>query len=188
MIMRRLFSVLLPLLFLWGCGDSGDAMDRATAFRAELLNGGGCSFTAAITADYSDILHTFQLYCSCDQNGNISFEVKAPESISGITGRLSADGGHLTFDDHALLFPMLAEGRISPVSAPWVFLRALRSGYISGCGEKDGALTIYVDDTYEKDALQVVVCMNEASVPISAEVYYRENRIIAMVVDDFLIL
>ena len=111
--------------------------------------------------------------------------VLSPESISGLTGKLSIEGGALTFDEHALLFPMLAGDRLSPVSAPWVLIRTLRSGYIGGCSENQNGLSIHMDDSYNDDALQVIVQTNTEVIPISAEIFYRNNRILTVIVEDF---
>ena len=69
--------------------------------------------------------------CKADSSGNLTFTVVKPETISGITGTLSGDGGNLTFDDTALHFELMAENQLSPVSAPWILIKTLRNGYIT---------------------------------------------------------
>ena len=186
--MKRICLLVVLFLFLVGCKSSPDKMEKITSFRSELLHGTGCTFTAQITADYGQKVYTFKMYCQSDNSGKISFEVISPESIEGITGSLSAEGGNLTFDDHALLFSMLADGRLSPVSSPWIMMRALRSGYISGCCEEAGGLVVHIDDSYQENSLQLIIRTDLSNRPKSAEIYYRGNRILTLLVEEFSIL
>ena len=55
--------------------------------------------------------------CQCDSQGDLTFAVTAPETITGITGKVSDAGGKLTFDDTALQFDLMAEEQVTP-SAP----------------------------------------------------------------------
>jgi len=186
--MKRVCSALLILFLLTGCGRTTDTTEKAMNLRSEILQGAGCEFLAEVTADYSQMLYKFKMRCKCDSSGNIDFEVLSPESISGITGKMDSDGGKLTFDDKALLFSTLADGRLSPVSGPWVMMRAIRAGYLTGCSEENGKLTIHIDDSYQEDALQVIVQTDEESKPVTAEIFYRNVRVLTILVEDFLIL
>lgn len=186
--MKRVFPIVFMLFLLAGCGKSSEPLNRAMTLRSKLLQASGCEFVAEITADYSEELLEFKMKCKCDSNGNVTFQVVAPESISGITGKISSEGGNLTFDDHALLFSLMADGRLSPVSGPWIAMRALRSGYIRGCGEEESGTVIHLDDSYDQDSLQVIVHTNEETVPISAEVFYQNYRILTIVIADFTFL
>jgi hypothetical protein len=85
--------------------------------------------------------------CEADSQGSVSFRVVSPESISGITGSVDRDQGKLTFDDKALAFDLLADGQLSPVSAPWVMIHTLRGGYLSSCAESgDGMLLLNISN------------------------------------------
>ena len=100
------------------------------ALRSRILQAQQCTFDVSITADYGDKLHQFSVFCQGDSQGNLTFTVNEPESIAGITGKISDTGGKLTFDDTALQFDTMADDTISPVSAPWIFLKTL-FGYLS---------------------------------------------------------
>ena len=91
--------------------------------------------------------------CHADSRGDVTFTITEPDVISGITGNLSGDGGNLTFDDHALHFELMAEEQLSPVSAPWIFLKTLRSGYVTSAGREDGRILLSIDDSYEENPL-----------------------------------
>lgn len=60
--------------------------------RSELLKASECRFSCEITADYSDKVYTFSMDCQCDSQGNLTFAVTAPETITGITGKVSDAG------------------------------------------------------------------------------------------------
>ena len=127
--MKKGLALVCLVFFLTGCSAESE-LEQGMAFRDSLLSGKGCSFEASITADYGDELYVFTMDCKGDNLGNVEFRVIAPETISGITGTISEAGGALTFDDTALHFDLMAEDTLSPVSARWIFLKTLRSGYI----------------------------------------------------------
>lgn len=183
--MKRLAAFLIALVMLTGCTGKRDELDRAMALRAKLLACESCSFDASITADYGDEVHTFAMSCTGDNQGNVTFAVSQPESISGITGNIAAGEGKLTFDDVALSFPLLADGQISPVSGPWVFLKTLMGGYLTACGQEEELLRLTIDDSYEEDALQLEIWLNGEDLPVQAEIIYDGRRILTMEVANF---
>ena len=148
-----LFLFSLILLLLPGCkAAGGDTMDQALAFRAKLQGAEGCSFRSEITADYRDEVFTFTLSCIADQAGGISFQVEAPESIAGISGKVDGETGKVTFDGTALAFGPLADGQLSPLATPYVLVRSWRTGYITACGLDGEELRMTVDASFEEKA------------------------------------
>lgn len=186
--MKRWASWVLAILLLTGCTGKEEELDRAMALRADLLAASGCSFTARITADYGDELQVFTLDCTGDNQGNVSFKVTEPESIAGITGTVSGEGGNLTFDDVALAFPLLAGEMASPVSAPWIFLKTLRSGYLTAAGEDGEYLRVTIDDSYEDDAMQVDIWLSSETKPVQGDILYDGRRILSLSISNFQIL
>ena len=183
--MKRLCAVLLCLVFLTGCSRTPKELQRSMALRSKLLAAQGCSFDAEITADYGDKLHSFAMHCEADSNGNLSFTVTEPETVDGITGTVSTEGGKLTFGDTALHFELLADEQLSPVSAPWILLKTLRSGYLtSGCTE-DGNIRLTIDDSYEDDALQLDIWLDGKDLPQRAEILYDGRRILSLALTNF---
>ncbi len=158
-------------------------MDAALALRAAILSANSCTFQTVIIADYGDALYTFTMDCTADQDGKVSFVVTAPEAIAGITGNLSAEGGNLTFDDKVLAIPMLTDDQITPVSAPWILMRTLRGGCITSCG-KD---RITIDDSYADDALTLDITTDETGMPIIADIYWKNRRILVLEIKSFVI-
>ena len=184
--MKRLTVLCFLLIFFFsGCSEGEDGFARGLRVRERLQSGTGCSFDAQITADYGERINIFSLACEADSQGNLDFTVIEPESIAGITGKVSIEGGHLTFDDQILAFPMMADGQISPVAAPWIFLHTLLGGYLSSWGSDGEYLRLTMDDSFEEDALQVDIWLDENEVPVRGEILYDGRRILSLDVKNF---
>lgn len=183
--MKKIGSVMVLLLLLSGCGSGDAGMEDAISFRDRLLDASGCEFSAHITADYGTEVDIFRMDVRSDADGSVAFEMTEPGPISGITGTVTRAGGALTFDDTILGFPMLAEGRLAPVTAPWMLLKALRSGYISSVGSEGDLWRLTVLDSYEEDALVLDVWFDRAWQPLHSEILFRNEKILALEVEDF---
>lgn len=155
--------------------------------REKLLSAQGCSFQAEVTADYGDTVSVFSMDCQGDSAGELTFEITGPESISGIRGRISESGGSIDFEDQALYFPLLTDDLLTPASAPWIFLKTLRGGYLrSACMEED-LLHITVDDRYAEDALTLDIWLDDR-IPVRADILWDGRRILAVKVENFALL
>lgn len=185
--MKRLFCVWMCLCFLSGCSAADGDMDTVIGLRSSLLKG-GCSFVANIHADYGQAIHTFKLSCEADSLGALNFHVIAPETISGITGRIAEDSGALLFDDQVLAFQLLANGLLSPVSAPWLFLRGLRGGYISAVGKDGDDLRVQLDDSFQGETLLLDVWLTRDGMPKAAVFSWKGTKILSMEIDSFCLL
>lgn len=184
----KVFLILMLILRIFtGCGSADPELERAMNLRSQLL-AHSCSFDAEITADYGDKIHTFTVYCEGDPQGNLGFQIKSPETIEGITGQLSAGGGKLTFDETALAFPLLADGQVTPVSAPWLLLKTLQGGYLTSAGMEENDLRLTIHDSYEADALQLDIWLDGEDKPLRADILYDGRRILSLSVANFQIL
>ena len=157
-------------------------------FRSSLLAAEGCRFTAKVSADYGEELYSFSVDCRGGKTGAITFEILEPGVLSGIAGTISEQGGTLNYEDTALCFPLLTDDQLSPASAPWIFLKTLRSGYLSSACVEDGKLRLTMDDSYEEDALHLDVWLDEEQLPVCADILYDGKRILSMEIVDFTIL
>ena len=183
--MKRALALLLVLMVLLvGCGRSND-VDRAMELRQKLLAMNGCSFDVTVTADYQDNLFVFAMQCSADKDGVVSFTVTEPQTIAGVRGQISGENGQLHFDDQVLLFDLLTDDLVTPVSAPWLLIRTLRGGYI-GAGGKDGELFRFeIDDSYEEDPLRLDIWLDQNNVPVAADILCDGRRVVSLTVENF---
>lgn len=182
---KRVSAVLLLLLLLCGCKNTDGDLNKALNFRQKLISAERCQFDCLITADYGELIYEFSIRCSFDNDGAMTFEVLQPESIAGITGRVSSDGGALTFDDQSLAFPILADGYISPISAPWLLMKSLRSGYIGSCGKDGEFYKLMLDDSFESNPLQIESWMDQNFVPVRGEMIWLGKRILSLDVTNY---
>ena len=180
----RLAAILCIVILLSGCKGSGDSLDRAVALRNRILRGNGCSFTAAVTADYGEQIYVFKMDCETDREGNLTFTVKEPATIAGITGNVSGTGGAITFDDKVLAFETIADGLVTPVTAPWLVMKTLRSGYLRDASETEQGFLISIDDSYAEEPLQLRI-RTAGDLPASGEIFWQGRRILTIVVENF---
>lgn len=182
--MKKIVCVLLMLMMLCGCAQQQKELDRGIALRSQWLTK-TISFDAQITADYGNVSYTFSMACEADPSGNLSFTVTKPETLSGISGNLSENGGKLTFDGAALGFELMADDQITPVSAPWVLVKSLRSGYLSSVCNEGELLRLSIDDSYEEDALHLEIWLNRDDQVQNAEIYWQGRRLLTLSVSNF---
>lgn len=175
------------LMILTGCSGTPKEIERGMALRSNLLQASSCTFDVEITADYGEKVHVFSMSCQGNAQGDVAFTVTAPETISGITGTVADEGGKLTFDDVALQFDLLADDQVTPVSAPWILLKTLRSGYLRAACTEDDQICLTIDDSYADDALQLDIWLDADDLPQRGEILYGGRRILSLHVKNFVI-
>jgi hypothetical protein len=178
----------MACVLISGCSAEENGLDAGMELRSKLIKADTVSFCVDISADHGNALDLFSLECSSDREGTVSFRVAAPDSISGITGQISGKSGALTFDETVLYFPLVAQERLSPVSAPQVLINALKSGYLRASGIEENQIRLTIDDSYENDALQVDIWLDEEKLPRRAEVLCEGRMILSLDVSNFEIL
>ena len=183
--LKRAAVVFLFLFLLSGCAGQNKALEQGLKLRTQLLKSGGCTFDADITADYGDTVRGFSLQCQADEKGTIQFSVLKPDSIAGIAGTVDGEDGTLSFESTILHFPLLADQQVTPVSAPWLLMKTLRSGYITSAGSDGDSLRLSIDDSYQEDALHLDIWLNQESIPTKAEILFRERKILSLDVKNF---
>ena len=186
--MKRVLAILVFIFMLCGCSSPKEPIDSAVALRETILSSNGVAFDAAITADYEDVIYTFRLDCTVNAEEALSFTVTEPKSISGISGIITEDQPSLTFNDTVLAFPPFADGQLSPVMAPYLFMNSLRSGFLSSCGIEGEGYCISIEDTFQNTPLLLQVFTDADSVPLRAEITYRNRRILSIDFYNFVVL
>lgn len=180
--MKRLLPLLLVLLM--GCAGPDPSMETALALRTKCLSVDTVSFQTDVRADYITEYEDFSMACKTDRDGNVSFLVLEPEEIADIRGTVRGTEGTVEFDGTVLAFPLLAEGRLSPVSGPWVLMKAIRSGCIIAAGQEGELVHVTIDDSYADNALTVDIWMEDGEV-VEAEIAWEGMRVLSMTFDDF---
>ena len=184
----KLISVLLVCsVFVAGCSGT-TKLDPGLQLRARLLSATGYSFSTQVNADFGENVYSFEMDCQVDSQGAVAFCVTAPESISGITGNLNGQGGELTFDGTALAFDLLADGRFSPVSAPWLLVHTLHEGFITSCADLLTGVMLTIDESFRDDALTLHIYLGADTLPSGAEVFCDGQRVLSMTVNNFVFL
>lgn len=182
--MKKILCLLASMMVMTGCTMGKSEMDEALAFRSRILGANSVRFEAEITADYIDRVEEFDLACETDSAGALTFRVTEPDEISGITGTVTGEEGTLTFDETVLAFPLMDDGRFSPVSGPWVMMKALRSGYITAVAREGEMLRITVEEHYDEDALTVDIWLEGEEID-SCEISWRGRRQLTMELGEF---
>lgn len=185
--MKKLGLCLLLMLVLTGCSEDTEPIRQGMELRTKLLRASEVSFDADITADYGDRVCQFSMTCRADEMGNVTFTVTAPETLSGITGRIGNEGGELIFDDVALHFELLTDEQLSPISAPWILMKTLRGGYLTSACREENGLRLTAADGYEDNALVADILLDKQDLPGRAEILYDGRRILTLAVRNLMI-
>ncbi len=149
-------------------------MQRTLDFRQKLLASGGCTFTADVTADYGDYLYSFTLQCSY-RDGCGEMTVLQPEEISGIRGRCADDAATVSFDGAVLEYGDLADGRIAPLSVPWLFGSAWEHDEILFASPDEEAIRATIQKGYDDEKILVDTWFSDGA-PTAGEVSCADGR------------
>ena len=180
----KLISLICVVVLFSGCKSSNSLMTNAVTLRENITKSDGCSFSATVTADYGEKLYVFTMDCQTDKDGNMNFSVIKPATLAGITGKIDSSGGAITFDDKVLAFQTIADGQVTPVTAPWLLVKTLRSGYLRDCTDTENGYKISIDDSYAEDALRLNIYVEE-NLPVSGEIFWNGRRVLTLTVDNF---
>lgn len=159
-------------------------LSPAIAFRADLVQAGGCSFSAEVTADFGEYVQVFGLDCTTDDTDSLFLTVTSPQSLCGITATVTEFGGQITYDGMAMDFGLLANGNLIPAAAPAVVSACWSSAYISAAGNEGDRYRVTYEKNFDEKKL-IVETWYEKNIPIYAEICYNNMSIIRMTIRDF---
>ncbi len=140
--MRKLVLCVLMITLLAGCGSAGvsEAEELALTIRGEYLAMDRCAAQAAATADYGQRVSEYEMAVAVSGE-EATLTLSAPETVAGLTARLTGEENLLEFDGVSVETGPLDDTGLTPVSALPALLEEARSGYITACAmEEDGAL------------------------------------------------
>lgn len=187
--MRRLLAMILGLcMLLVGCSPEEGGVESGMRLRDRMLACKSCEFTADLTVDFGENQYSFTLGCKAKNDGTVEFTVVSPETIAGISGRIDNRLGALSFDETVLAFPLIADGEIAPITAPWLFWKALLGGYIRAAGEDGQFMRLTIDDSFNGENVQVDIWLNENNDPVSAEIGLHGKVLLFLKISSFQIL
>lgn len=119
---------LIAILALTACSQE-TAADAATALQGSWSALPGVTLTADLVADYGDRVYPFTLNCT-ENRGAATLTIAAPDSVAGVTARVTADGATLTYDGAEVYTGGLTENGLSPMEAMPLMFRLWRDGLI----------------------------------------------------------
>ena len=136
--MRRAVCALMMTLclLLVGCGGQGaDAADQLTLdIRGEYLALERVTAQMEVGADYGRRVYDYTMDLDWRREGDTTVTVTAPETVAGITARLSDGETFLEYDGVSLETGSLDERGLSPVGAGILLLEATTEGFIAESG------------------------------------------------------
>lgn len=140
---KLLLCVPMMTLLLTACGGPAgvsEAEELALAIRGEYLAMTSCTAQLSVTADYGQRVYQYEMTVSVS-GGETVLTLSAPETVAGLTARLSEEDSVLEYDGVAVETGAMDEDGLTPVAAFPALLSAAQSGYMTGCGlEEDGGL------------------------------------------------
>ena len=140
--MRKFLLCVLMMILLTGCKTTGvsEAEELALTIRGEYLAMDACTVQAAVTADYGQRVYEYEMAVSVG-GGETVLVLAAPETVAGLTARLTGKASVLEFDGVSVETGTLDDDGLTPVSALPALLETARSGYITACAlEEEGAV------------------------------------------------
>ena len=164
---------------LLSAGSAKRPAQPPLTFRTALLQSGGCSFTAAITADYGESAASFTLDCVFSPETGASVTVTEPESIAGIQAQVKDTAASVSYDGMQLGLGSLANGNLAPLAAPYVLGQCWAGEYIDSTGTEDGLLRTTYRMGYEEKELVVDTWFSqEPLTPVRAELSFEGRMVL----------
>ena len=133
---------MILLSLLCACGTGNSSARTPEAFREELVRQGLCSFTLRLRADYGDRVRDYTLDCACPLDADTALTVLEPEIARGITATVGGGDATVSFQDTVLAAEDFGSRPASPLSAPYLLLRAWSAGSVRSAfrqGDLDAA-------------------------------------------------
>ena len=136
--MRRAACALMMTLCLVLTSCGGQATDEADQLtldiRGEYLALERVTARMEVGADYGRRVYAYTMDLDWQREGDTTVTVTAPETVAGITARISAGETFLEYDGVSLETGPLDESGLSPVGAGIFLMKAATEGFIAESG------------------------------------------------------
>jgi len=129
-------QMIILCLVLCACGQTADtgADELALEIRGQYIAMTTCAGQMELIADYGERVYEYTMDFFYEKDGELVLTIIEPESIAGITARVSDGGTTLEFDGTRLETGSLSGDGLSPIDGlPTLFTYA-REGCIAECG------------------------------------------------------
>lgn len=176
--------VMVCLFLLSACSGKDSHLNSGIIFRTKLVQQNGCRFQAEITADNGSDVLQFCLNCDADGQGNINFVLTEPETLAGVSGTITENGGKITYDGMSVDFGLLLQDAVAPAAAPALLINSWISGYILWGGEEGEIYQLCCEQELEGHILEVESFFKN-ELPFYAEVCYNGSRILEIRINEF---
>lgn len=176
--MKRQAAALLAAVLLGGCSAVKDPVERAEDIRTHYDEVETVTLDAEVTAELGERVSEYGLHCVW--NGTQStLTVTAPESIAGITARVSEYGSVLTFDGAELETALPERTGQTPLDVlPCVLEELVHSEPEQLWEEEDTLVLRYESRTEEGVVAKEVACDAESLALRWAEIYFNDERVL----------
>lgn len=179
--MKKLLPVILSLLLLSSCADTGES--EFLKFTESVSSAENISFTADVRAQYSDSTAEFTL--AYEKSGDeATVQVVKPELISGIKANVKGNDISLEYDGAMLDIGTLPDAELSPMSSLPLIVGAIRSGQLEISWTEDELIAARL---VPADDYVVTLWINSALEPVTAEISYKEKTTVFVDISDWTI-
>ena len=183
MTMKKLIvPILICVMLLTGCGKSAEA--GFAEFIAKTAQSDEISFVADVKAEFPKKTAEFRLGYT-QKDGEAVIEVLEPGLIAGIKARVSEDGAALEFDGAVLdLGNLSGDGKISPLNAVSMLVKAMREGHIDIVWTEDELIAARI---IPADDIAVTLWLDSELIPVNAELSYKDKTLVYIEISDWVI-
>ena len=186
----RALPLMMSLLLLTGCGGRGEKTgeDLALELQQEFARMTACSCQVALTADYETRVFDYVLDVVYDQTGGARLTIVEPEIAQGVAASIQNGQTQLVYDGFSLDAGPLTLDGLSPMETVPTFYRAITEGYIAGVDLAGETVEVTYRDpeTAPGVGLETVVVFDAREhKPLTGELFYDGQRIVAVTVKDF---
>lgn len=152
------------LLSLCGCSDTSE--DSALSFFDAVSEAESIAFEVKLRAEYSDKTAEFEL-AYAENNDGVSVTVIKPESIAGISAKLSDDNVSLNYDGAILNMGALSDNGLCPMSALPITVMAMKNAYLDSAWS-EGDMTVL--RLIPSDDRAITLWLDSELTPCNAEI------------------